>query len=344
MTPRISVLMPVRDGQRWLGEAIASIANQTLTDFELVIVDDGSVDDTPRILAERAKADARIRVIRQERLGLVAALNRGLSEARGELIARLDADDLSFPQRLARQSEYLDNHPQIGLLGSWADTIGERGTITGALQPRTDDLATLLMRTNPFVHSSVMVRRSALQKAGAYRAAFGGAEDYDLWLRLSEIAGIAILPERLLAYRVHSDSVTASARVRQMFSTRLAQRAALVRRSGAPDPVVQLTMPPDYAAPESLDSPLYGDLARLYRVLALADAATIPADVDLVPLRDGTNELNHAERKLAQMALLNLFKQGSLIKQGAPYGRAALLWQFVRLHPLRAIKLALSAD
>jgi hypothetical protein len=309
--PRISVLMPVRDGARWLGEAIVSIEKQTLGDFELIIVDDGSTDATPQILAARAQADARIRAVRQERLGLVAALNRALSEASGELIARLDADDISLPQRLACQSAYLDSHPQTGLVGTWADTIDEAGAVTGALQPPAVDVAALLMRTNPFVHSSVML--------------------------MAEVAPIAILPERLLQYRVHGESVTASARVRQMFSTRLAQRAALVRHSGAPDPAAQLTVPPDWQSAESLNSPLTGDLARLYRLLALADAAAIPAEIDLAPLSDGRIELNHPERKLAQLALLNL------IKQGAP-NRVALLWHFLRLHPLRAIKLALSAN
>src|SRR5579864_3644566 len=106
MTPRISVVMPVRDGARWLGEAIFSVQAQTLADFELIIIDDGSKDESPLIIETSAQGDSRVRAIRQERLGLVAALNRGLSESRGQFIARLDADDLAHPQRLRHQSEY----------------------------------------------------------------------------------------------------------------------------------------------------------------------------------------------------------------------------------------------
>jgi len=340
MTPRISVLMPVRDGARWLGAAVASIQEQTFADFELIIVDDGSADSTQAIIAASVRVDPRVRVLRQERLGLVAALNRGLAEARGTLIARLDADDLSAPQRLARQSDYLESHPEIGLIGSWADTINEQGAVTGTLQPEAtpDALAVLLMRKNPLLHSSIMLRASVLKNVGAYRPAFQGAEDYDLWLRIAEVSKIANLPERLLSYRVHPENVTHSARVRQLFSTRLAQRAAQARRRQLPDPSAALVTPPDWLAPESLESPFYGDMARLFRFLALADAFAIVGAVDISPLSDRAIELTHAERHLAQLALLNLLKQGITLPGTS---RAAWLGQFIRLHPLRALKLAL---
>jgi glycosyltransferase involved in cell wall biosynthesis len=225
--------MPVRNGARWLDEAISSIQDQTLSDFEFIIVDDGSTDDTPRILEAKSKSDPRIRTHRQGRLGLVAALNRGLAEASAPLIARLDADDRACPQRLQRQSRYLDAHPDVGLLSTWADKIDMQGAVIGALKPPTqpDVLAQLLNRTNPLLHSSIMMRKSIVQKVGSYRTAFEGAEDYDLWMRMSEVAQIAVLPECLLQYRVYPASVTNRARLRQLFSTRLAQRAAEMRRA-----------------------------------------------------------------------------------------------------------------
>ena len=131
ITPKISVVMPVRDGARWLSEALKSIQNQTLPDFELIVVDDGSADNSLHVIEAHSRNDSRFVVIRQERLGLVPALNRGLTESRAPLIARLDADDIAKPQRLERQSEYLKNHPEIGLVGTWADKIDEQGLVTG---------------------------------------------------------------------------------------------------------------------------------------------------------------------------------------------------------------------
>ncbi len=346
MTPQISVVMPVRDGARWLGEAIRSIKSQTLRDFELVIIDDGSKDDSARIMEASARSDQRIRVIRQDRLGLVPALNRGLASSRGRLIARLDADDCAHAERLARQSEYLDRHPEIGLLGTWADQIDEQGSITGALKPaiRPEQLELLLVRTNPFLHSSVMMRNVVLQKVGCYRPAFEGAEDYDLWLRMSEVTKIANLPERLLRYRLHPSSVTHRASVRQLFSARLAQRAAQSRRIDAQDRTSELTAPPDWQATESLQSPIYGDLARLFRLLDLSNpsdpAAAKCCRVDISVLGDRNLGLNHAERRMAQLALLNLMR-GDVVLEKAT--RAVLLRHFFRLHPLRAIRLGLRA-
>ena len=342
MTPQISVIMPVRDGARWLREAITSVQNQTLSNFELIIVDDGSVDDSAHIIGDSEKGDSRIRAIRQQRLGLVPALNRGLAESRGLLIARLDADDRALPQRLKRQSEYLKSYPDIGLLGTWADKIDEQGSLKGSLQPptRPNDLALLLARMNPFLHSSIMVRKTVMQNVGFYRPAFEGAEDYDLWMRISEVTKIANLPERMLQYRLHSVSVTHSARVRQLFSARLAQRAAQARRTNTPDPTSGLTAPPNWHATDSLNSKIYGDLVRLFRLLDLADPSNIAGKggghIDISALSDRNIVLNHAERRLAQLALLNLLKQG-VDAPGTP--RAVLLRHFIRLHPLRAISL-----
>lgn len=339
MTPLISVVMPVQDGARWLAEAVTSIQQQSLAEFELLIVDDGSADESARIATAFAKADPRIRVVPQARLGLVTALNRGLTEARGALIARLDADDRAHPQRLARQREYLAAHTEIGLLGTWADKIDAGGRVIGALKPAASphELMQLLPRTNPFVHSSVMMRKQVLENAGYYRPAFQGAEDYDLWLRLSELTTVANLPERLLQYRVHSESVSQTARLRQLFSTRLAQRAAHSRQSGAYDPTSHLTAPPDWHTADALRSPVYGDLARLYRLLSAADSDAT-GEVDLSPLNDPLLVLMHAERKMAQIALLTLIKRGT-----ASVSRMALLRQFIRLHPPRALALGFGA-
>jgi glycosyltransferase involved in cell wall biosynthesis len=346
MTPQISVVMPVRDGARWLGDAIRSVQDQTLGDFELIIVDDGSTDNSAHIMEASARTDPRIRTIHQERLGLVPALNRGLTHSRGRLIARLDADDFAHPERLARQSDYLDRHLEIGLLGTWADQIDERGSIRGALKPATrpEQLELQLVRINPFLHSSIMMRHAVLRKVGCYRPAFEGAEDYDLWLRMSEVTKIANLPVCLLRYRLHPSSVTHRSSVRQLFSARLARRAAQARRINAHDRTSELTTPPDWRSMESLKSPIYGDLARLFRLLDLANtqsgAAAEGYHVDISVLSDRNLVLNHAERRMAQLALLNLMRDDAA-RRGET--RAVLLRHFILLHPLRAIRLAFLA-
>lgn len=309
MTPQVSVVMPVRNGARWLGEALDSVIAQTLRDWELIAVDDGSSDETPRILDEFARRDERIRPIRQDALGLVTALNRGLAEIRSPLLARLDADDRARPERLERQVRHLAAHPEIGLLGSWAEKIDDDGSRCGRLQPATqhDELVRTMARTNPFVHSSVTFRAELARCVGGYRPAFQAAEDYELWLRLAEIAEVANLPEALVEYRWHSGNVTNRNAIRQAFSVRLAQRSARARRETGNDPADALQGPPDWRSPAAYAS-FYASDAALYRLIDLADpdlAVGVAADADFALLAERYHELSHAERALAAQAMIN---------------------------------------
>jgi len=221
--PRVSVVLAVRDGEPWVGDAVRSILGQTLTELELVAVDDGSTDDTPRTLA--GFVDARVRVARRAHQGLARSLNDGVSLARAPLIARLDADDVAAPERLARQLAFLDAHPEVGLLGTGAIEIDAAGREVGCVMPPAADadIRRALIRRNVFVHSSVMLRRQILADGGGYDATFPVAQDYDLWLRLARITRLANLPEplvvrRLLPGRVsatrEADRLRAEARVR----------------------------------------------------------------------------------------------------------------------------------
>jgi len=301
-TPRVSVVMAVRNGQRWLTEAATSILRQSEPALELIVVDDGSTDGTSRLLGELASRDARVRVFAQAPHGLAEALNRGLHAARAPLIARLDADDVAHETRLQRQADIFDARPGLGVLGAWALEIDSRGRAMGSREPAVDpaSLACELTKSNPLVHSSIMARTELLRGLGGYRVAFEGAEDYDLWLRASEVSELAILPERLVSYRRHPGSVSRRLSLRQAFSVRLAQRAAQSRRSRGGDPAERLAEPPDWRCALATNA-FYADDVALYRWL---DPGAGEGPSAGAALMDRLAELSHAERRLAARSLL----------------------------------------
>jgi GT2 family glycosyltransferase len=309
--PQVSVVIPVMNGEAWLAAAIESVLFQTLTDFELIIVDDGSTDASPDIIAAMRARDARIRAVRQPRqLGLVRALNAALAVARTPLLARLDADDLALPQRLAVQVRQFSERPDLVLLGSWAEKIDDSGRRIGEARPEPDPgrLALILQRRNPFVHSSVMMRTAVVKRLGGYREAFLGAEDFDLWLRLSERGVIANLPETLVRYRVHGGSFSKRFAVRQCFSLRLGLAATAARRTSGTDPTEHLSGPPDWWAPQAINT-FYGETAAISRFLDMSDAAVIEArgaNAIRLPTSQQMLEFTHAERVLARRSLINL--------------------------------------
>src|SRR5437762_6391708 len=215
--PRISVVMPVYYAAAVVGEAIESILNQTFTDFEFIIVDDGSTDNTGEILREYASRDDRIKLYVQENCGLIASLNRYCRLATGRYLARMDADDISLPTRLEKQFRFLENHPAIGVLGTWIQDIDERGMPITAWPVPADPavIQWFLMFGNCVAHASVMMRREVLERAGYYRPDALHVEDYDLWIRVSEFTSVAIFPEVLLYYRLSGESVSGRNRLLQ---------------------------------------------------------------------------------------------------------------------------------
>ena len=201
--PVVSVVLPVYNCPGYVGQAIESILGQTYTDFELIIIDDGSKDETPDVV--RRFTDPRIRFFTQENRGLAATLNRGIGLARGRYIARQDQDDVSFPDRFAKQVAFLDAHSACGLLGTWAE-IWRDDTRTDRAHRHPSDNTTLqfeLLLNNPFVHSSVMMRKAALERVGGYSTDPGRQppEDYELWSRIARQFEVANLPEFLHVYR-----------------------------------------------------------------------------------------------------------------------------------------------
>jgi len=208
--PLISIVMPVWNGERYLAEAIQSILDQTFREFEFIILDDGSTDGTPEILTRYASGDSRIRVIRLGHEGIVTALNRGVAESRAAWIARMDADDISHPERLARQWEVIEKNPQAVLCHTHVNIIGDPAYVTKAGRfIRSQALTALrLCFQCPIVHPTVMFRKEAFLKYGGYLQEERHAEDFALWGRMINHGPVIGIPEPSLDFRVHASSIS----------------------------------------------------------------------------------------------------------------------------------------
>lgn len=208
MMPKVSVVMPVWNGEKYLRAAVESILSQTFQDFELIAADDGSKDGTIAIL--ESYSDPRVRILRLDHGGIVLTLNRGVMAAHADLIARQDADDISCPTRLAKQVEAMARAPSAVLC--YTDALVLRDGKSAAQPsrfPRTKALLALrLCYQNPIVHSTVLFRKEAFLRSGGYQSSERHAEDFALWGRMLEIADFVALPEPLLDFRVHPASVS----------------------------------------------------------------------------------------------------------------------------------------
>jgi glycosyltransferase involved in cell wall biosynthesis len=203
--PLVTVLLAVHDGEPYVGAAIASVLGQTVSDLELVVVDDASGDRTPEIL--EAVRDNRLRILRNdEQRGLAASLNRGLDEARGTYVARLDADDIAMPRRLELQLERIRSAPDVAIVGSAVREIDAAWRLgrVHAMAAGPDEVRWASLFSSPFFHPSVLVERDLLERHGLrYDTSFGESEDYELWSRLLDVADGDNLREPLVLYRVH---------------------------------------------------------------------------------------------------------------------------------------------
>lgn len=208
--PRLAAIVNVRDGERFVREAVASLLGQELDGLEVVVVDDGSTDRTPAILA--SIADPRLRVATlPEPVGIRGAIHRALDEVDAPLAAHLDADDVALPGRLARQAEFLDRHPEVAVVGSDALYLDPAGRpferYRGPTAP--DEIRERLVHGNCLVHSSVTYRVDAVRAVGGYPDGVPVVEDYGLWLRIAERYELASIGEPLTGYRVHPGQTSA---------------------------------------------------------------------------------------------------------------------------------------
>jgi glycosyltransferase involved in cell wall biosynthesis len=209
---KVSILLPVYNGEKFLREAIESILSQTFTDFEFIIMDDGSTDGTSAILDHYERLDDRIHIHHHEHQGLIASLNRGCHIAQGKYLARMDADDVSLPERLAKQVEYLEAHPEVGVLGCGVQVIdGDRKKIRifqfpaehGVLRFRLCFFNALTL-----AHPAVMMRRELLERVGGYNPDMVHSEDYELWSRLCGLTRMSNLRDTLFYLRKHESNLT----------------------------------------------------------------------------------------------------------------------------------------
>ncbi|HVS70076.1 MAG TPA: glycosyltransferase family 2 protein [Phycisphaerae bacterium] len=238
----VSVLMPVFNAGAaagFLGDAIASVLAQEGVQWELLACDDGSTDGSGEWLEALARKDRRLRVVRQPNAGVVPALNRLLASARGRYLARMDADDVMMPQRLARQVAFLEEHPAIGVLGGWLEQIDAAGQRRGLLRYATDPGAVEsgLVFRNTLGHPAVMMRREIFGLPHSptglrYQTRARHVEDYALWIEASARWGLANMPEVLLRYRIHENSVGARHAAQQQHASVALQLSFLRDRLG----------------------------------------------------------------------------------------------------------------
>jgi glycosyltransferase involved in cell wall biosynthesis len=206
--PKVSVILPVYNAEKYLEQSLGSILEGDFDDLEVIAVNDGSTDKSADIL--HGVKDPRLKVIVQDNLGVSHALNTALKSARGRYIARMDADDIATPDRFSKQSAYLDQNPEIDIIGSAFEKIDPGGNSIGQTRMMNHPLVIkrYMMETNCVVHPSVMVRSWVYRRFGGYKAKAAYVEDYDLWARAWPWLKIAALPEPLLKYRIHESQVT----------------------------------------------------------------------------------------------------------------------------------------
>jgi len=235
VTPIVSVVMCVYNDEKNVAKSIESILNQTFANFEFIIVNDGSTDKTAEILNSYAQKDSRIKIFHKENSGTTASANFGISKARGKYIARLDSDDISYPHRLHTEVELLDKNPAAGLIGGGADMIDQDDNIIGTRNIKTKNPKRTLLFRNIFQQSDVMFLKSVFDSLGGYRDKFKNGEDYDMWLRISEVTDIIKLNVVLGQWRLNAGGYSFSRRREQLNVDKVIKQFAKQRRERGTD-------------------------------------------------------------------------------------------------------------
>jgi glycosyltransferase involved in cell wall biosynthesis len=235
----ISVVMVVCNSDRFLADSIESILSQSFRNFEFIIVDFGSTDNSRSIISEYAARDSRVKLHMIPNCGLAEARNNGCYLAQGQYIAVMDSDDVAVPDRLQREVEFLEKHTEVGVVGGATELIDSTGKVFHVNHfPRDDrEIRSAFLDGCPFCQPTVLMRRDAFVFAGGYRRVFAQAEDYDLWLRIAEHFQCANLEEVVLKYRIHPNQISLRKRMQQSLCVLAAQASATARRNKTPDPL-----------------------------------------------------------------------------------------------------------
>lgn len=242
MPDSLAVILPAYNAGRHVAEAVRSVLEQTHGDFELLIVDDGSVDGTADIIRQICGRDRRLRLVVQENQGMGAALNAMMVRTDARWIARMDADDVMEPQRLERQLAWARAHPEWDVIGSFVTLIDDEGRTVGRsrsdlVAPETARQRIAAGKVVGLHHPSVLFRRRAVLDAGGYRPEFWPADDLDLWTRMVERGyGVAVMPEFLLRYRIHAGSISVAGARRGRLKHSWVKQCAEARRNRLPEP------------------------------------------------------------------------------------------------------------
>jgi glycosyltransferase involved in cell wall biosynthesis len=267
LIPKVSVIMPIYNAQKFLDEAIQSILKQTFKDFELLLINDGSTDGSEEII-EKYRNDNRVRIFHKKNEGVTKTLNFGLAQSVGRYVARMDADDISMPERLELQVDFLDEHRNVGLLGTRFKAITEDGKFIENLDVEltNEELQEKLIKSCRFGHPTVMMRRSAIESVGSYDESSWAntVEDYDLWLRIAEKFEIANLSQYLLHYRINSNSITQTKKEINEKGTLECIRRARERRGSNSSTLVSICIP-SYKQPELLKKALESILLQSHK-------------------------------------------------------------------------------
>lgn len=230
----ISVVMSAYNSEKFISGSITSILDQTYDNWELIIINDASSDNTLKIINQFSEKDSRIKVIdNRKNLGLTISLNIGIKNTSGEYIARLDSDDLAEPSRLEKELDYLHTYPDVGLIGSGAHLINSFGDKIGSMNVMSQPyfVNKFIINLNPFIHSSLMFRKKALDDVGAYREKFRYSQDYDLILRLNDRYKLSNIPLPLIRWRVSDGSVTMQHHTLQRIYADIAREFTIERRN-----------------------------------------------------------------------------------------------------------------
>lgn len=256
----VSIILPVYNGESYIEKSINSILEQDYTHYELLVINDGSTDKTASILDKLSNIDKRIIVIHQDNNGLVYSLNKGIMMSKYDYIVRMDADDISLPNRISEQIQFMEENPEVVCAGTAYEIIDENDYAINMLTPPIDneEIVSYLEKGHSVIcHPSAIIRKQTLIQVGQYREEYYPAEDLDLWLRLSEIGMIHNIPKSLLKYRVHGNSICGTSGDRQLDAAKRALEDAGRRRGKS-----YQFEPDEHFRPDSTSDSIYAHLLK----------------------------------------------------------------------------------